>query len=135
LKIYRYLYLSIENGQPRELALCHLDRHTFVPYDLKLAVDGKPSENPSAQPGRAPTRVRTSVGLRQTTGKNTKVFTKNFVKRFILDKVIEKQYARRPMIGLIYVCLLDFNDRANMMCRIVMRDQMTLGKRSRSLVL
>ena len=27
-----YLYSSTGNGQPREPALCHLYRHTFVPY-------------------------------------------------------------------------------------------------------
>jgi len=27
-----YLYFSTGNGQPREPALCHLYRHTFVPY-------------------------------------------------------------------------------------------------------
>ena len=27
-----YLYVSVENGQPRELALCQLYHHTFVPY-------------------------------------------------------------------------------------------------------
>jgi len=27
-----YLYFDIGNGQPREPALCHLYRHTFVPY-------------------------------------------------------------------------------------------------------
>ena len=27
-----YLYFNIGDGQPRELALCQLYRHTFVPY-------------------------------------------------------------------------------------------------------
>jgi len=32
-----FLYFSIGNGQPRELALCQLYRHAFVPYvDLRL---------------------------------------------------------------------------------------------------
>jgi len=30
--IYIYIYISIGNSQPRELALCQLYRHTFGPY-------------------------------------------------------------------------------------------------------
>jgi len=29
-----YLYFSIGNGQPNELVLCQLFRHTFIPYPL-----------------------------------------------------------------------------------------------------
>ena len=33
-----YLYFSIENGQPREPALCQLYRHTFVPYRQSVTI-------------------------------------------------------------------------------------------------
>jgi len=43
-KIYRPIYFSVGNGQPRQPALCQLYRHTFVPYQLQYTTDSRTDE-------------------------------------------------------------------------------------------
>jgi len=55
-----YQYFSIGNGQPREPALCHLYRHTFVPYQQPL---NKPLQSRSGQGYSERSKVRVSLRL------------------------------------------------------------------------